>query len=293
MTKLSTFLFSALLSFALCSPAIGARPASTKGVEIRETEYEGRPHFEIVTPHATWYFDKAGGGFSRLIDREGRDWIGFRMTPKGGQAAAAGAYRGIPNAVFGRGNPDAGAGHPGKDRCISTVAGSDRIHTVSKSGTWAWTWRFTETHAIFTMEKADPEHPWWFLYEGPPYGRFAPRQQYWGTDLGGPRREAPATGGVTGLWRWAYFGDDQAPRVLFVAQTKGDTLEDLFRYMGSTEAGIDAPDGMVVFGFGRAGARPGLKGTGLEFRVGLIEMPVPDSASHEKLAGKIATLLAR
>lgn len=280
-----------LVLLPLAFVASGASP-SPVAVEIEEAEYEGRPHFRIRAPGATWYFDKAGGGFSRLIDRDGSDWIGFRMTPTRGQEAAAGAYRGIPNAVFGKGNPDAGAGHPGKDRCVSTLAGPDLIRTVSTSGTWAWTWRFTATHAIFTMEKADPEHPWWFLYEGPPAGRFAPRQQYWGTDLGGPYRVVAQTGTVAGHWRWVYFGDDDAPRVLFVAQTgAADAIEDSFRYMGATEAGLDAPDGMAVFGFGRAGVRPGLKGAGLEFRVGLVEMPVPDPTAHTQLADKITRIL--
>ncbi len=293
MSKLPPLLLLPVFSL-LWATSMVAAPSPDPGIEIVDADYEGRPHFKIITPMATWFYDKAGGGFSRLIDPDGRDWIAFRMKPAGGSgpAAAAGAYRGMPNAVHGKGNPDAGVGHPGKDRCVSTRAGADMIRTVSKSGTWSWTWRFTTTQAIFTVEKADAERPWWFLYEGPPAGRFAPHQQYWGTDLGGPRREVPQTNGLAGQWRWVYFGDTESPRVLFLAQMKGDAIEDSFRYMGATEAGIDAPDGMAVFGFGRTGSRPSLKGAGLEFRVGLIEMAVPDSASHQRLAGRIATLLA-
>ncbi|MBP7140436.1 MAG: hypothetical protein KBA71_00900 [Opitutaceae bacterium] len=283
---------SAIVFFlSLCGTVIALQAAGASAeIEISDTDYEGLPHFRIVTPGGTWYYDKSGGGFSRLIDRDGRDWIAFHMTPSRGPGAAAGAYRGIPNAVFGKGNPDAGVGHPGKDRCISTREAADVIRTVSKSGTWAWTWRFTPTHAIFRMEKADPDHPWWFLYEGPPAGRYAPREQYWGTSEGGPRRDTPTTGGVTGQWNWAYFGDNLSPRVLVLAQAKADSLGDSFRYLGTDEAGIDAPDGMAVFGFGRA-PRPLLRGAGHEFRVGFMEMPVPDAAAHERLTREVEVML--
>lgn len=282
---------SIILPLLLGCTEVALQAASASGkIEISDSDYEGLPHFRIVTPSGTWYYDKAGGGFSRLIDRDGRDWIAFHVNPSRGPGAAGAGYRGIPNAVFGKGNPDAGVGHPGKDRCISTREGPDVIRTVSKSGTWAWTWRFTPTHAIFRMEKADPEHPWWFLYEGPPAGRFAPREQYWGTSEGGPRRDTPVTGGVTGQWSWAYFGDTRSPRVLVLAQISIDSLGDSFRYLGTNEAGVDAPDGMAVFGFGRA-PRPLLRGANLEFRVGFMEMPVPDAAAHERLALEIRSML--
>lgn len=283
--------FSILLLLLLGGAAPMTSAASrSPSIEISDAEYEGIPHFRIVTPGGTWYYDKTGGGLSRLMDRDGHDWIAFHKNPSRGPGAAAGAYRGIPNAVFGKGNPDAGVGHPGKDRCISTKEGTDVIRTVSKSGTWAWTWRFTPTHAIFRMEKADPDQPWWFLYEGPPAGRFAPREQYWGTSDGGPRRDTPTAGGVTGQWSWAYFGDTTSPRVLVIAQMKPDSIEDSFRYLGTDGAGIDAPDGMAVFGFGRA-PRPLLCGADLEFRVGFVEMPVADAAAHDRLASAIKDML--
>ncbi|MBE7538634.1 MAG: hypothetical protein HS122_09510 [Opitutaceae bacterium] len=278
-----------LILLAATTPAL---PVDAAGplIAITDSDYEGLPHFRIETAGGTWYYDKAGGGFSRLIDRDGRDWISFHRNPSRGPGAAAAAYRGIPNAVFGKDNPDAGVGHPGKDRCISTREGPDVIRTVSKSGAWAWTWRFTPTQAIFKMEKADPGHPWWFLYEGPPAGRYAPREQYWGTSEGGPRRDTPTTGGATGLWRWAYFGDNTSPRVLVLAQMTEDSIGDSFRYLGTDEAGIGAPDGMAVFGFGRA-PRPLLHGADLEFRVGFIEMPVPDAAAHDRVVREIEALL--
>src|SRR5690606_6555565 len=103
-----------------------------EAVIIGEAEYAGRPHFRIVTTGATWFYDRAGGGFARIVDRDGRDWIAFGKTPTGGPAAAAGSYRGLPNALLGRDNPDVGAGHPGKDKCVSSREGAELIRTVSK-----------------------------------------------------------------------------------------------------------------------------------------------------------------
>lgn len=256
-------------------------------VTISEAEHEGRAQFKIVTTSATYFFDRAGGGFSRLLDRDGKDWISFRKEPlKEVPASAAAGFRGIPNSVFGKDNPDAGAGHPGFDQCESTLAGGDTIRTVSKSGRWAWTWRFTETNAVFTMEKADSEHAWWFLYEGTVGGRWSPRTHYWGTDTGGPRREITDTKRqIFEQWRWAYFGDDQSPRVLLMAQVEKDELPDTLWFMGSTRAGLEAPDGMVVFGFGRGpGGKPQFRGAGQKFVLGLVEGAVKDSAAHAQLA---------
>ncbi|MBI5772947.1 MAG: hypothetical protein HZA89_04280 [Verrucomicrobia bacterium] len=236
---------------------------------------------------ATYFFDRAGGGFSRLLDRDGKDWISFRKEPlKEVPASAAAGFRGIPNSVFGKDNPDAGAGHPGFDQCKSALAGGDIIRTVSKSGRWAWTWRFTETNAVFTMEKAPAEVAWWFLYEGTIAGRWSPRTHYWGTDSGGPRRETTdSKRQLFEQWRWAYFGDDQSPRVLLVAQMEKDELPDTLWFMGSTRAGLEAPDGMVVFGFGRGpGGKPQFRGAGQRFVLGLVEGAVKDASVHAQLA---------
>jgi hypothetical protein len=264
-------------------------------IEITEGTHEGRAQFVVRTEAGTWFYDRAGGGFSRLIDRSGRDWIAFSKSPLSQfpQSAAAG-YRGLPNLVFGRDNPDAGAGHPGFDLCESELVGRDTIRTRSRSGKWAWSWVFTESSATFTMDKADPEHPWWFLYEGPIAGSFAPASKTWGTDRGGPRREVPdQRNQIFDRWQWVYFGDVSVPRVLFLAQHEPDDLPDTLWYLGSSEAGAaTAPDGMLVFGFGRGpGTRPQLRGAGQRFTVGLLELSVADAAQHARLAEKIEAVI--
>jgi hypothetical protein len=269
--------------------------AAVRGVEISEAEYEGRPQFVVRTAAATWYYDRAGGGFARLIDRQGRDWIAFRKDPLSEfPASAAAGYRGLPNLLFGRDNPDAGAGHPGFDRCQSTLAGPDSIHTTSLSGRWAWTWTFTETTATFTMQQADPDHPWWFLYEGPVAGSFAPERKYWGSDQGGPRRDVPDVRHQRfGRWQWVYFGDITVPRILFLAQHEPDHLPDTIWYLGSSQEGaVSAPDGMVVFGFGRGeGTQPQFRGAGQRFTLGLLEMAVVDIDGQALVADTIQAAL--
>jgi hypothetical protein len=265
-------------------------------INITEDTHEGRAQIVVQTEAATWFYDRAGGGFSRLIDRCGRDWIAFSKSPLNQfpQSAAAG-YRGLPNLLFGRDNPDAGAGHPGFDVCESEIVERNTIRTRSRSGKWAWSWVFTETGATFTMDKADPEHPWWFLYEGPIAGSFAPANKYWGTDQGGPRREVPDQRNQRfDRWQWIYFGEATVPRVLFLAQHAPDDLPDTLWYLGSSDGGAaTAPDGMVVFGFGRGpGTRPQLRGAGQRFTVGLLEMSVADAAQHARLAEMVEAAIA-
>ncbi len=233
---------------------LGTVTPTIHAVEISETTYEGRDQFQIRTENAVWFYDRAGGGFSRLIDPDGRDWINFSKNPlKEYPASAAAGYRGIPNLLFGGSNPDAGGGHPGFDQCQTVQADATTLRTTTKSGRWQWSWRFTEHQATFTMEKVDPDHAWWFLYEGPIAGSFEPEQKFWATDQIAPTTNIPSNGNqLFGQWRWVYFGDRRTPRVLYLVQHQLDDLPDTLWYLGSSEKGSPrAPDGMMVFGFGR------------------------------------------
>jgi hypothetical protein len=266
-------------------------------VSITEGDHDGRPQFTITTPTATWYLDRAAGGFSRLIDRDGRDWISFHKEPLSKFPDSAGAgYRGIPNLVFGQGNLDAGAGHPGFDRCESALVASNAIRTVSKSGQWAWTWTFAADTARMRMERAPTNATWWFLYEGTVGGRWSPATHYWGTDLGGPRRDTPDIKHQRfEKWRWAYFGDDASPRVLFIAQQQPDALPDTLWYLGAADGGaITATNGMIVFGLGRGpNTTAHFRGAGQEFVVGLLEDTAKDAAAHQRIAVAIQTALSK
>jgi hypothetical protein len=251
-------------------------------VVISETEYEGRPHYRIGTEDITWYYDMSGGGFSRMIDREGRDWISFRMEPWGIYPdAAASSFRGIPNLVFG--GSDDGAGHPGHDRCISREEGG-RIVTESKSTKWQWRWTFESDHARLQMEQTDPDRNYWFLYEGVPGGHFTPDSYYFGTSEHRPSDRLPdfyrgetASGNI----RWIYAGDTNSQNTFYMIQCRPDSLEDVWGYLGSTEDGLESSDGMTVFGFGRnLQTEPLLSGSG-EFVVGMYPGQIRTSDDHE------------
>ncbi len=290
--------FLALMLFIAVSSLSVAQTA------IEEGAYQGRPHFIIRTAAATFYYDKAGGGFSRLIDRQGHDWIAFRQQPAGDYPqAAAGAFRGIPNLVYGSG--DSGAGHPGFDQCESVRIGPNAIRTASKSGKWRWRWTFYEEVAELRIEKVDPEHPYWFLYEGTVAGAFRPQQQYWGTsESGAPRTDIPdyyQGNIVTGDWEWVYFGEKGLNRVFFLgmrgAQGEsfdgGDGISDTFSYLGNTEEGAASPDGMVVFGFGRADEPQPLLTKPAIFFLGFIEQPVRNQRQHQKTGKEIKEIMNR
>ena len=263
-------------------------------VSIKEIEYLGRAHFVIATPGAVYYYDKAGGGFSRVLDEDKTDWVAFAPdTLASYPAAAATAYRGLPNFVFG--SPDNGAGHPGFNKCVSIKLNDHQIRTTSHSGKWQWLWNFDEKYAFVEVEKADPDHAYWFLYEGPIAGKFNPFVQYWGTDQGGPNHQTPDyydDKKISGNWRWCYFGDTRVNRILFVAQKQQDQFSDILAYLGNTEQGIRSKNGMMVFGFGRKSpAIPQMKATGNKFYMGFYESKVTDKTDHKRVSKYIQMII--
>lgn len=266
---------------------------TSERIVIQEGTYETREHFLITTPGAVYYYDKAGGGFSRMIDRDGIDWINFKMEPWDSYpASAASSYRGLPNLVFR--SADSGAGHPGHNQCISVKSGSRTILTESKSGRWAWECRFYEYYVEINVRQNDPDHPYWFLYEGVPGGIFQPSATYFGNDTGGPIHHQPdyfKGKKLTGFWQWVYFGAKKSDRTLYIIQTVKDELPDTFSYLGNSNRGIQSTDGMVVFGFGRTdGAKP-LMQSPRTFIFGFYEKPIRSKKQHRKLSGYIHRVL--
>ncbi len=264
------------------------------GIEIAEDVYAGVQHFIIKTKKATYYLDKEGGGLSRMIDVYGNDWINFKREPwdKYPESAAS-SYRGIPNLVFR--SEDDGAGHPGYSKCYSFLVDENTILTISKSGKWQWRWKFYEDHATITMEKVDHEHKYWFLYEGPIAGEFKPSQQYWGTNLDGPRKDINdfyKGDKIFANWHWIYFGDERVKQVLFIAMKNPDRQIDELGFLGNSAEGADSEDGMVVFGFGRQSeAQPQLTDPDNTFYIGFIKRKVKNLNGHEALAKDIENIL--
>lgn len=269
---------------------------SCNKISIDNDTYENRPHFKIETKSATYYYDKAGGGFSRVIDMNGIDWVKYNGDPHAkAPEGASGGFRGIPNLIFRE--DDGGVGHPGFDKCISKKVDDYTIRTFSKSGKWEWHWTFYKDYARLMIDKVDPDRAYWFLYEGPVAGSFNPQQKYWGTNLGGPRNETPSLNhgeSILGNWQWAYFGDSETERIFFVAQNKKDELTDHFAYMGDTSDGNKASDGMVVFGFGRdKGAKSLLTDTEVSFFIGFLNKKIVSNDDHEWAKKQIENIIYR
>ncbi|MGD9328441.1 MAG: hypothetical protein PVH48_05690 [Cyclobacteriaceae bacterium] len=246
---------------------------------------EGQECFEIRMKNATLYYQKTAGGFSSIIDKEGNDWIGFRKdTIQGYPQNAASEYRGLPNLVFGSG--DSGAGHPGFDKCTSSLVSYDKIKTVSNSGKWEWTWTFYSDYARLIIEKVDPGHSYWFLYEGIPGGKYSPHSQYWGTDKGGPNKNIPDyyfNNAEYNNWQWIYLGEESVGRVFYILHEQSDQLTDTFSYLGNTSEGVISPDGMVVFGFGRDKAAKSLfQDKDQTFVIGFEEMGITSVEDHDQ-----------
>jgi hypothetical protein len=264
------------------------------GIEITEDTFAGAPHFIIKTKKATYYLDKEGGGLSRMIDLYGNDWIGFTREPwEIYPKSASSSYRGIPNLVFR--SDDGGTGHPGHKKCYSFLVSENTILSISKSGKWQWRWIFYENYAVISIEKVDQNHKYWFLYEGPIAGEFKPDHQYWGTNLGGPRREINdfyKGDKIFANWHWAYFGDDRVKQILFIAMEKPDRQIDTLGFLGNSIKGVASEDGMVVFGFGRQGnAQPQLTDPHNTFYIGFLKRKVKNQGGHESVAKDIDSIL--
>lgn len=256
---------------------------------ITETMYEGKPHFVVHTPTTTYWYDQKGGGFSRLIDIEGYDWISFQREPWGQYpASAASAFRGIPNVVYG--SPEGGAGHPGHAQCESRLVGDNQIISTSLTGDWEWKWTFFEDHVLFEMLSIPAKQSYWFLYEGTPGGRFKPSDQYFITPLQGRDEQAYdfyQGDKAFGKWDWFFMGDKAVQRGLLFEQSPSDTLTDSFAYLGNTAEGTVSPNGMVVLGFGRADAAVPLLKKPMQFRLGMVELAPVEPITEKQIRKRL------
>ncbi len=261
---------------------------SSTELQFKEEVYEGKSHYVIATPNITYYYDMEGGGFSRMIDRSGRDWISFKREPWGEYpASAASAFRGIPNLVFN--GDDGGAGHPGHEKCTSYLEGN-KIVSESLSGIWKWTWEFFDSYAVLEVLKVDPDLAYWFLYEGTPGGAYTPDDYFFGTSNMPPAAGLPdfyKGENIFGHFQWIYCGAKEKRRSFFMIQLTPDEQVDLVGYLGNTKEGVNSPDGMTVFGFGRDENTTPLLSGKQKFVIGLY----PKNLDDKKQVKKFETFL--
>ncbi len=260
---------------------------------IEEIAYKGTDHFRIETENATWYLEKQSGGFSSVLDKSGTDWIQFRKSDSVSvPESAASDFRGLPNLVH-RGK-QSGIGHPGFDKCTSTLLNDSTILTESKNSNYAFTWTFHQEYAEFKLLRADTSRNYWFLYEGTIGGHFKPADHLCFTDQGFQAEKPPISGGnyIADNFQWVAFGDVSSSQLFFVKHLNPDKYEDVIMYMGASPGmGNESPDGMVVMGFGRDDAhQPLMQEVPNSFRVGFLNLQEkPSENSFEKIKVALET----
>jgi outer membrane protein assembly factor BamB len=212
-------------------------------VRITEDTDEGLACYKIETPSATYYYDKAGGGFTSMLDTNDIDWINYH--PTGNQA---GNYRGIPNS---------GAFHPGDPGGISTT--DDPLDTplakvtveTTRNG-WGCTWEFFPKYARMNLHTQPlPTDKYWFLYEGTPGGQVGSDDVWWRSDgTSSTCWDVPdwdetdmanSSDAAFGS-EWVFFADGTLDRSLFLAHEDDQVIDDYWLMYDET--------GMTVFRFG-------------------------------------------
>ena len=222
-------------------------------VNIKEVTHQKRLHYKVTISNATFFIDKFSGGISCLLDKEGNDWIGWkRLREEKYPKSAAGDFRGLPNLVYG--GTDNGVGHPGFNKALCFKKDDNRIRVRSMNARWEWQYIFYPKYTVIQiLHTPASERNYWVLYEGIPGGEYNPEKQYWGTNNEIKAAKPCFNRGeeLYGNWEWVFFGHENMHRILFFKQKRKDNLIDVFGYLGNSDKGLEADDGMVVFGFGR------------------------------------------
>ncbi|MCB0187201.1 MAG: hypothetical protein KDE31_23195, partial [Caldilineaceae bacterium] len=224
---------------------------------------QGQSSFQITTANATYYYHKAGGGFSSLVDSDNKDWIDYRRNIAG----AGGTFRGIPNMIY----PE-GEFHPGATGSTSAVVSSgplkETIRTVTSDSKREMQWEIFPTYARMTVLKYD--HDYWFLYEGTPGGTFDAASDFLVRSNGTQNLlSADWQADLTGEDR-VYVGDPNRNRSIFLAHHEDDSAVDSYKPLNNL---------MTVFGFGRQNTNTLLSATPAGFTIGLVDTVALNNAT--------------
>ncbi|MDD5687547.1 MAG: carbohydrate-binding protein [Elusimicrobia bacterium] len=222
-------------------------PSVTAHVALTNSTDEGKDCYKIVTDQGTYYYQKAGAGFSSLVDSAGNDWINYHSAPTAGNEGDI--YRGIPNMIHGDALPGF---HPnatnGTTDLVSSGPIKAKIHSVVGGG-WECYWEIYPEYAKMTLTSVG--HNYWFLYEGTPGGTLDPSTDACVRPGGANGVETPLS--ATGIWagditpEWAYFKDGSLNRSIFFAHSEDDSQPESYWPILHDVVKSD----LTVFGFGR------------------------------------------
>jgi hypothetical protein len=234
-----SFKYLVLLATCMCS-GLACLPAHVVMVAEENAVWGGQKgHLKILTPTATYYFFKEGGGLSGMVDRDGVDWIGYSTAEK-----SKGQWRGIPNTNRVGWRPNQSG-----SQTMVVQNGPDCVRLDVRKNQWQCQWDFFADHATMTMLQGDSSY--YFCYEGAPNGQFDPQSGYLMRPdlpglypLGQPTEESDIRMADDETWEWIGFGQKGVSRVLFLIHHADDDIPDKYRPLGE----------MTVFGFGRTGS---------------------------------------
>jgi len=196
---------------------------------------------QIETSVATYFYQKAEGGFSSIVDADGNDWVSWNSNSNPG---SAGGFRGIPN--MGPAGFHPGAGHDVITRIVSRGPLRAVLESADSDGNMV-RWEFYPTFARQTVLSMN--QPYYFLYEGTPGGALDGNDTVVLSDgsvhsINETWNDTNGLGSENGQ-EWVYFRDSQVGangRYFYFVHDTPDQLEDSY---------FNLEDNMTVFGFGR------------------------------------------
>ncbi|HEV7523463.1 MAG TPA: hypothetical protein VGP92_00770, partial [Acidimicrobiia bacterium] len=217
-------------------PGGGGPPLPNPGlVSVADSFDAGQASYAISTQNAIYQYQLQGASISSVFDKQGLNWVSYNTTP-----GSAGGFRGLPNFPYPEGNF-----HPGFTNSTTQIieSGPLRIVVESKSndGIWAYKTAFYPTYAVSTVEKIDPFHKYWFLYEGTPGGAIKPNQTVVRSNQVSIPITATFNSAIT-VDEYAYVADPDSGRSFFIASNTADGLVDSYFLLENN---------MTVLGFDR------------------------------------------
>lgn len=216
-------------------------PAASVASQVTRTDVvdEGYPAYRFdLADDSEWYFHTAaGGGFSKIIDTAGNDWIAWNKAD-----GTAGDFRGFPNAV----KPPTSYFHPGRPKKTSTKIIDEgplkiTFEVRARDSSWIAIYEMYPTYNTFAMTRANTR--FWVQYEGLPGGE---------VDSGDfLQRSDGVTVPIDGTFEsdlpgqeWMYLADPADDRSFYIAHHQDDGAVESYRLLNGE---------MPIMAFGRGG----------------------------------------